>query len=36
MTQPKVDACTREAVDWLLRLEAAGEDRDLRQAFDAW
>lgn len=36
MTQPRVDACTREAVDWLLRLEAAGEDRDLRQAFDAW
>lgn len=36
MTQPKVDATTRDAVDWLLRLEAAGEDLSLHQAFDAW
>ena len=36
MTQPKVDATTRDAVDWLLRLEAAGEDSSLHQTFDAW
>jgi len=36
MTQPKVDATTREAVDWLLRLDAAGDNPALRQAFEAW
>jgi transmembrane sensor len=36
MTQPKVDASTRDAVDWLLRLEAAGDDHSQRQAFEAW
>ncbi|MGF6095101.1 FecR family protein [Pseudomonas sp. 18175] len=36
MTHAKVDATTRDAVDWLLRLEAAGEDPSLHQAFEAW
>ncbi|MCS3420122.1 transmembrane sensor [Pseudomonas sp. BIGb0450] len=36
MSGPKVDDSTRAAVDWLLRLEAGGDDPDLRQAFEAW
>lgn len=36
MSQPKVDVTTRAAVDWLLRLEAAGDDVIVRQAFEAW
>lgn len=36
MTRPDVDSTTRAAVDWLLRLEAAGEDPGVHQAFDTW
>lgn len=36
MSYPKVDATTRAAVDWLLRLEAGDDDPVLRQAFETW
>lgn len=35
-THAPVDAATRAAVDWLLRLEASAANSDLHQAFNAW